>query len=190
MLKYVNDYCSNAMYLLKIDDDVFVNMPQLTNFIQNDLSPNYTHNLIMANVKKNAPVFRETESKWRVSPEEFSSNVYPTYCPGWRIIYSMDIVQYLYRQSQNTAVKYFWIDDVFVTGILAAKLKDVHKEIGPLTVTNTMVKRYLKESAKYSCFVFSSYSFDINQNGPLMEFLHKQTACFSMANLLDYWMNK
>ncbi|CAH0564226.1 unnamed protein product [Brassicogethes aeneus] len=186
MLKYVNDYCSNAIYLVKIDDDVFVNMPQLTNFIHNDLSPNHTHQ--MGDVLKDSPVLRK-KSKWRVSSEEFLSNVYPTYCPGWRIIYSMDIVQYLYRQSQNTAVIFFWIDDVFVSGILAAKLKDVHKNIGPLTMTHTTVKQYLKGSKRYSCFVFSSFSFDVNQNGPLMEFLRNQTSCFSVANRLN-WINK
>ncbi|CAH0564228.1 unnamed protein product [Brassicogethes aeneus] len=188
MLKYVNKYCSDSMYLVKMDDDVFVNMQQLTNFIHNDLSPNYKFNLIMGDVYIDAPVIREP-STWKVTPEEFSPNVYPTYCPGYRIIYSMDIVQYLHRQSQNPAVKFFWVDDVFVSGILASKLKDVHKDIGPLTATHTRVKQYLNGSAKYDCFVFSSFSFDINKNGQMMEFLRNQTPCFSVSNRL-IWMNK
>ncbi|CAH0564230.1 unnamed protein product [Brassicogethes aeneus] len=188
MLKYVNDHCSDSMFLLKMDDDLFINMPQLTNFIKNDLIPNNTHNLIMGDVYMDRPVVRK-KSKWRVLPEEFLPNVYPTYCPGWRIIYSMDIVQYLYRQSQNKAVKYFWVDDVFVSGILAAKLKDVHKDIEPLSVTNATVKEYLNGSAKYSCFVFGPFNFDVSQNGPLMEFLRNETPCFSVANQLS-WINK
>lgn len=62
-------------------------------------------------------VKRSYRSKWRVSFKEYSERYYPPYCPGYAIIYSPDIIFRLYTAAQN--FKYFWIDDVHITGVLA-----------------------------------------------------------------------
>ncbi|XP_059225442.1 uncharacterized protein LOC106083981 [Stomoxys calcitrans] len=62
-------------------------------------------------------VKRSYRSKWRVSFKEYSERYYPPYCPGYAIIYSPDVVFRLYTAAQK--FKYFWIDDVHITGVLA-----------------------------------------------------------------------
>lgn len=55
-------------------------------------------------------------SKWAVTPEEYPNKKYPPNCQGSRIIYSQGAINRLYRQAQIT--RYFWIDDVQISGIV------------------------------------------------------------------------
>lgn len=48
------------------------------------------------------------------------SSYSPPYCPGFGIIYSADVIEQLYNKAQTS--RYFWIDDVYVTGILSSEL--------------------------------------------------------------------
>ncbi|CAG9761681.1 unnamed protein product [Ceutorhynchus assimilis] len=133
-LKYATYHCPQAKYILKTDDDVFVNMPLMQNFVNFDLSPFGTSNLLFCSVRKSVSVLRTYRSKWRVGFEEYPCRTYPTYCPGWVILYSPDVVFKLYKSAQNTA-NLFWIDDVHVTGILAAKNNISHTDSTNLIIS-------------------------------------------------------
>lgn len=117
-LKWFVYNCQHVKYLLKTDDDVFVNTPALYQFLSsnssNDHSYLFCHRLDASRIK------RSYRSKWRVSTKEYPGWYYPPYCPGFSIIYSNDVVYQLYREAQQTP--YFWIDDVHVTGTLAHNL--------------------------------------------------------------------
>lgn len=67
----------------------------------------------------NAMVMRSTVSKWYVSKEVYSHGSYPTYCSGGWYMMSIELVEELYYLSRRS--KYFWIDDVWITGILRLK---------------------------------------------------------------------
>lgn len=123
LLKYVIYHCPNAKYILKTDDDVFVNMPRFLDFLTYDLSSTGLSNLLFCTPYENARARRSFRSKWRVTYEEFSDRYYPNYCPGWSLLYSPDVLFRLYLKVQEH--KYFWIDDVLLTGIL---LKEIHLE--------------------------------------------------------------
>ena len=49
---------------------------------------------------------------------DYSGEFYPTYCSGAAYILTMDLVPKLLNESYMT--RFFWVDDVYVTGILAA----------------------------------------------------------------------
>ena len=51
-----------------------------------------------------------------VTREEFSADVYPAYCSGIAWVVTIDVVRTLNRIANR--VKIFWIDDVYITGIL------------------------------------------------------------------------
>ncbi|XP_049818436.1 beta-1,3-galactosyltransferase 5-like [Aethina tumida] len=112
-LKYLNYYCPKTNYLLKTDDDVFVNTKVLQQFVP-ILKTHHPSNLIMCKVLKKEPVHR-TRSKWNVKKAEYLPDIYPTFCAGWMIIYSSDVVQYLYKKTHERKSEFFWIDDVFVS---------------------------------------------------------------------------
>jgi len=101
-------------YVLKTDDDVFVNPGALIHFLRNGLSSYGARRLILCQYHVNGLVRRSYRSKWRVSYSEYPGRFYPPYCQGWAVLYSPDVVFQLYKESQMSS--YFWIDDVFVTG--------------------------------------------------------------------------
>jgi len=101
-------------YILKIDDDVFINPGVLKHFLQKRQSSKKDRKLIMCRIHRHISVIR-FHSKWRVTYDEYAKRFYPPYCQGWVVLYSPDVVFQLYKESQS-ANKYFWIDDVFVTG--------------------------------------------------------------------------
>ena len=64
--------------------------------------------------------------------------MYPAYCAGWAVLYSPDVVFLLYREAQRT--KYFWIDDVHVTGTLAARANLTQTSLGSLVLSREQVQ--------------------------------------------------
>ncbi|XP_055909787.1 beta-1,3-galactosyltransferase 1 [Eupeodes corollae] len=144
-LKWFIYLCPKAKFLVKTDDDVFVNTLQLIEYVDLQrqqrpiLSPftprtyqvpsssdtNTSHilnvlqskNFLFCQRQAEARVKRSYRSKWRVSGKEYAGRYYPPYCPGYSIVYSPDVVFRLYKEAQRS--KYFWIDDVHITGTLA-----------------------------------------------------------------------
>ncbi|CAG9765803.1 unnamed protein product [Ceutorhynchus assimilis] len=131
-LKFITYHCTNATYILKTDDDVFVNMPLLKNFLINDLSPFGAVNCLLCHKMENMPILRGS-SKWAVKEEEFLGKIYPTYCNGPYSILSPDVVFKLYQESQRQ--KYFYIEDVFLYGVVAGKFPEIqHTDIKNYTL--------------------------------------------------------
>ncbi|XP_011309388.1 beta-1,3-galactosyltransferase 5 isoform X2 [Fopius arisanus] len=112
-LKWATYHCPSAKYILKLDDDVFVNIPAMVDFLKRGLSPWGARRLILCDPLSTAAVKRSWRSKWRVSPQEYPGRHYPAYCAGWAVLYSPDSVFLLYREAQREP--YFWIDDVHIT---------------------------------------------------------------------------
>lgn len=119
-LKWISHHCPTAKYVLKTDDDMVVNSHALRRFLGKELSPWGAKGLITCQVLEHAQVQRSHRSKWRVSPTEYAAHYYPTYCAGWAILYSQDVVPRLLNTAQNLA--YFWIDDVHITGVCAQQI--------------------------------------------------------------------
>ncbi|KAG5885391.1 hypothetical protein JTB14_002788 [Gonioctena quinquepunctata] len=132
-LKYSIYHCPRAKYILKTDDDVFVNMPTMKTFLTYDLSPYGADKVLFCTPRKNSKVLRTYRSKWRVSFAEYPDRIYPTYCPGWTLLYSPDVIAALYKEAQKTP--YFWIDDIHITGTLTQKLNLVHTDIEFLVIS-------------------------------------------------------
>ncbi|XP_044766994.1 beta-1,3-galactosyltransferase 5-like [Coccinella septempunctata] len=133
LFKYVIYHCPEARYIMKTDDDVFVNMPTMMNFLTQELSPFGAGNLLFCNSRANSRVLRSYRSKWRVSFSEYPAKNYPTYCPGWFLLYSQNVVFNLYKEAQKS--KYFWIDDIHLTGTLVKKLNLVHEDSKPYMIS-------------------------------------------------------
>lgn len=144
VLKYAVYHCPHVKYILKTDDDVFVHMPAMKNFLTNDLSSYGASKVLFCTIRKNTKALRSYRSKWRVSFSEYPEKYYPTYCPGWTLLYSPDIVFHLYKEAQRT--DYFWIDDIHITGILTKKLNIVHTDIEPLVISRQNLKYVLENS--------------------------------------------
>ncbi|KAG8235631.1 hypothetical protein J437_LFUL014889 [Ladona fulva] len=145
-LKWATYFCSQANYVLKTDDDVFVNIPALVRYLSDPFSSNnlkaFPKKYILCSRQDQARVRRSYRSKWHVKPREYGSSVYPSYCSGSMILYSYKVVTQLYQRAQVTP--YFWIDDVHVSGTLVAQLNITQTDVGDLMLTEDQVN-YLSQ---------------------------------------------
>lgn len=145
--------CPKVRYLVKTDDDVFVNTPYLLDYLETKAEP---QNFLFCLKMENSRIKRTYRSKWRVSPREFPGVFYPPYCPGFSIIYSADAAWRLYIEAQRT--KYFWIDDVHITGTLAQKLNLTITPMGDYIITGSPINRIFDGQTKIqrsSDFIFA-----------------------------------
>ena len=113
-------YCKFA-FLLKTDDDVFVNSAGLLSFLSEPTRPK--KKLYMGEHRRNRPALRE--GKWKVTKEEYNETYYPDFCPGFGYVLSHDVVISFVKSF--AFVPYFRLDDVYV-GMLANRtgIKVVH----------------------------------------------------------------
>lgn len=110
-LKFVTYYCKQATYVLKTDDDTFVNMPVLLNYIK---TIPFNQHLIVCNTMKRSPAIRQL-SKWRVDFNDYPKKFYPDYCSGFAVLFTYNTVFDIYQEAQKG--DFFWVDDAFVTGM-------------------------------------------------------------------------
>lgn len=67
VFKYAVYHCPDAKYILKTDDDIYVNTPTMLDFLTQDLSPYGASNLLLCNIYRKPRVLRSYRSKWHVS---------------------------------------------------------------------------------------------------------------------------
>ncbi|ELT90318.1 hypothetical protein CAPTEDRAFT_101296, partial [Capitella teleta] len=107
--KFISQYCNNAPYIVKTDDDVFVNMYSLQNHLMQLKDAGFKSNLILC---KFAYHRVERHGKWAISKEVFPGDRYPRYCSGLGYVFSIDVVPQLYNASFYE--KFFWVEDVYI----------------------------------------------------------------------------
>lgn len=114
ILKWFVENCKMVKYLIKMNEDVFANVPVIQKFLTENLNPiSFLMGLYqeIERCPRNGP--------WGVTHEEYASDFYPMCVAKQSIIYSSDVVAKLFYESQMT--EFFWVDAVFVTGILRSK---------------------------------------------------------------------
>jgi hypothetical protein len=79
--KWILEYCPNANFLLRVDDDVFVDIFQVIELISSK-EVNLESDSLYCYLSWERPVERGNDSKWSVTEEEFPLDVYPNYCLG------------------------------------------------------------------------------------------------------------
>ncbi|XP_062996300.1 UDP-GlcNAc:betaGal beta-1,3-N-acetylglucosaminyltransferase 8 [Elgaria multicarinata webbii] len=122
-LNWTLEHCGDVRFILKGDDDVFINTPKVLDYLGSlDVhKPLYT-----GQVMANASPFRVRKSKYYV-PESFYVGPYPAYAGGGGYIFSGALVQWLQLISRNIA--FYPIDDVY-TGLCFQAL-GIHPEAHP-----------------------------------------------------------
>ncbi|KAF5273266.1 hypothetical protein FQR65_LT04688 [Abscondita terminalis] len=175
-LKYAIYHCSQAKYVLKTDDDVYVNMPTILDFLTLDLPIYGAKRLLSCSEQSRAPVERSYRSKWRVSFLEYNERYYPPYCPGWIILYSMDVVFALYREVQKW--RFFWIDDVLITGLVRKKLNITLSSLTSSVLPKNTMKQILSHDIKNSnipTFIFGPVNLPVKDMYALSEAMKNVT---------------
>ncbi len=97
-MKWIAHYCERAQFVLKVDDDMLVNMFSLVKHLKAILSYQEVNhnNLIMCNLFKRAKVMRNPRSKWYVSQNDFKSPYFREYCSGSAFIFAGNLARQLF----------------------------------------------------------------------------------------------
>ncbi|XP_054472341.1 beta-1,3-galactosyltransferase 2-like [Anoplopoma fimbria] len=108
MLEWLDAHCSHASYAMKIDSDMFLNVPNLVTMLANAPKTNYMTGL----VESRAMVLRNPTSKWFLPYEVYPEMYYPSYALGLGYILTLDLPKKLVEASRH--VKAVYIEDVFL----------------------------------------------------------------------------
>ncbi|XP_063787477.1 beta-1,3-galactosyltransferase 2-like [Pseudophryne corroboree] len=117
-MEWTSRLCPGVSYVMKIDTDMFFNPWFLVEKVLQPKTPprvNYFTGLVVIG----GPPFRDKGSKWYVSFEAYSKNIYPPYCSGTGYVLSGDLAEKIYMQAESLNI--FPFEDVFV-GICLEKI--------------------------------------------------------------------
>ena len=113
LLKWYNQKCSHVPYLLKCDDDVFLNTKNLHNLVSKITVDDVLIGYLSCG---NKPV-RDTKSKWYIPESIYAEDYFPPYLIGPGYLMSASAAQKLFRAARH--VPWFIWEDVYLTGMVA-----------------------------------------------------------------------
>ncbi|XP_069482794.1 beta-1,3-galactosyltransferase 5-like [Ambystoma mexicanum] len=176
-LKWARDRCQPE-YILKTDDDCFVNTDGLPTFLTE-------HNTIRSGLyagslfpREKRMVIREPSSKWYVSRRDYAPDLYPPYASGIGYILSLDAVDVILHAAEY--VPPIPVEDVYI-GVLADVVGIQVKSSG----------RFAKHNVKWRVCNYR-YLMVIHHLNPLEQELAKEnmikarTACQN-STLITRW---
>lgn len=113
MLRWLKTYCNQSKYILKTDDDMYINIPNLFRALNKQVITDF----IMGNLIVGARPVQDKASKWYTPKSVFPVEFYPPYFSGTAYAISGSALPKLYNVSET--LKPFWLEDVFITGLCA-----------------------------------------------------------------------
>lgn len=118
VLYWITRYCNNSRYVMKMDDDVKVNMESSIGAM---IKVKRKHsNFVIGDRRENRSPHRNKGSKYYIPKDRYPNTTWPPYVAGGLIGYPTSTAVLLYRQAIQ--LEPIWLDDVFISGICAQKL--------------------------------------------------------------------
>ncbi|KAI1284810.1 Lactosylceramide 1,3-N-acetyl-beta-D-glucosaminyltransferase B [Halotydeus destructor] len=126
--KWVQEFCKDAKFVMKVDDDAFVDTYHIAQLLRTtfDTEPSLRPSRILACSMFPNGTLTKRAGKWALSSAEYSRPTYPAYCSGIAYFVTPDILGQLYVAAHYMTDRFIWIDDLFVTGIVAAEVRVNH----------------------------------------------------------------
>ncbi|KAK3587722.1 hypothetical protein CHS0354_042514 [Potamilus streckersoni] len=108
--KYAVTKCSYAKFVMKTDDDMWINIPGLLKVIKRE---NKTlQSAVSGACHHVAGPIRDPSSKWYASFRSYPHDSYPGFCSGTGYVTSMNVARKVFEISKN--VPFFHLEDVYV----------------------------------------------------------------------------
>ncbi|XP_027359918.1 beta-1,3-galactosyltransferase GALT1 [Abrus precatorius] len=115
----------SANFVMKTDDDAFVRVDEVLGSLNRI---NLAHGLLYGLINSDSRPHRNTDSKWYISPEEWSEGTYPPWAHGPGYVVSRDIASMVYKKYRENNLKMFKLEDVAM-GIWIADMKKQGLEV-------------------------------------------------------------
>lgn len=132
-LNYAQLNCNAPDYVLKVDDDIYYNLPLITSKLR-DLDAHYLGSLIGFKFYRQEWFKRNSDHKQFVPREVIRSDLTPSYLYGWLEIYGRNVISGLLH-AISKSLPLLLLEDVFITGFMAEK---------------AVIKRYSISTSLYS----------------------------------------
>ena len=161
-LQWAQQFCPEVQYVMKTDDDVYFNLPNLIQLLfgQKDKT---VHMLGSLNVLSQV----QRHGRWQVTDAQFPHKTYPPYCSGCGYVLSQDILPSLLTAANKVAM--LPIEDVYITGLLA-NVTGIQCQSSHL-----FPQWYMGPSPKHICLLLSRRIFGLhNMPYEKMYFIHKK----------------
>ncbi|XP_061095281.1 UDP-GlcNAc:betaGal beta-1,3-N-acetylglucosaminyltransferase 7-like [Conger conger] len=107
-LKWFSAYCHQVRYIFKGDDDVFVSIPNILEFLKSTV----TEDLFVGDIPLKAKPIRKKKNKYYIPEALFNKTYYPPYAGGGGFLMDGPLAKRLYGASNTLDL--FPIDDVFL----------------------------------------------------------------------------
>lgn len=209
-LKWIYTYCDQAKYILKVDDDMIVNtftlLRHLTSLQRHDITKE-KKKTVMCLVWSKMIVQRDKTQKWFLSKEEFKHDYFGKYCSGSAFLLTSDLARPMYNVSFY--VKFLWIDDYYISGLLARAVDANYESINSLyTVNRNLVEQqFLGKKSFYTVFghmpisinkvyqiwnyiirkeILNELPYEFNWDFSIWEQLKKNEEEIANNNIIDY----
>ena len=165
-LKWVTTYCAKAKYILKVEDDTFVDIFYLIEIVakQNGRGPLIACALWPEHSKLivRDPHKCSAENVWCISNTEFPGKThFPLHCDGIGYLVSSEMAKEMFLAVPTTS--YFWLEEVYMTALLQARMKHI-KYIDLVQSYTTSPVRAYKDPVKLNkrIYVFSKVPYAPN----------------------------
>jgi len=106
-------------YIVTTDDDCYVSLPQFYEVFKNKTKMNNIH--CGFTFSDAIGPIREKTSRYYISEDIYSGNLYPPFCHGGMVVISQNHLKKLYETSVVTEKGDFFLEDVYIYGILRKK---------------------------------------------------------------------
>ena len=124
-LRWLAKFCPRADVIIKIDDDVILNIFMVVSYVVPVFRHQYHQLLCESWPAGSKPIIRDDTNKWKVSEDQFRGlDYYPfVHCNGYFVAITGKLIRPLLEASKVN--HFFWIDDIYLYGMLARTVGDV-----------------------------------------------------------------
>ncbi|XP_005382984.1 PREDICTED: putative UDP-GlcNAc:betaGal beta-1,3-N-acetylglucosaminyltransferase LOC100288842 [Chinchilla lanigera] len=146
MTQWAVTFCPNALFILKVNEEMFVNLPALVNYLLN--LKEHLEDIYVGRVIHQDTPNRDPSTLEFVSLSEYPETYYPDYCSGEGFIMSQDVARMMYVVFKEVSIMV--PADVFV-GICAKTIG-----IKPMHSSRFSGKRHIRYNRCCYKFIFTS----------------------------------
>lgn len=115
IFQWIVDKGIRVQFLLRADVKAFVNIPKMVDLVKGISAKRY----MLGQVTEKTVPERDKKSAWYVSTDEYVEKEYPRYLQSYSYLMTGNLIETLLETDRLE--KRFWIEDVYITGILAKK---------------------------------------------------------------------
>ncbi|XP_044005981.1 lactosylceramide 1,3-N-acetyl-beta-D-glucosaminyltransferase-like [Aphidius gifuensis] len=115
LLKWINNHCQDTKYVMKIDDDIFLNIPMLLDKLKLQKNSDF----LLGEIQYEPPIIRIPSEKWYMPeymyPRDYYYDRYPSFVSGCSYVMTLNTT----KKILNTAltIEFLYLEDVFFNGV-------------------------------------------------------------------------